>query len=207
MPRFTNSVSSSSTLPPEYARALRALCDRFDPTTCEIRTTSSPVTEEVWQNESFTVYDYEVPAKAIPSDSHWRWNQTKSRKEASLDDAKTSFFKLCPRKRLKRGPLPRGCSLPSYKLWMFEVTLPDQPTLFALWCEKGDETKAKAAELTVIPKLPRKRPPVLLESPPLSGPLILDDFINSDEDAEAPCWLWTPSFMQLLDSQPVPAIW
>lgn len=80
-----------------------------------------------------------VNRKVLPHESHWMWNQSKSRVHKKVTDrCNIKFAKLNPRRIKSRDCVETNKGLPSYKLWIFEVesNLHYGP-LYFLWCEKG----------------------------------------------------------------------
>ena len=74
----------------------------------------------------------------VPCNPHWKWNQAKGRERAILhsENAVIEFFKLIPRRKQCTTHL----SLPSMKLWQYNITMVDSGenrTMF--WCEKGED--------------------------------------------------------------------
>lgn len=77
-----------------------------------------------------------INRRTLPHETHWAWNQSKSKVQFSMEDGtQVKFAKLNPR-RVKSNNI----GLPSYKLWVFEVESPkitSSNSIFFLWCEKG----------------------------------------------------------------------
>lgn len=119
-------------LQPEHLNALETVLTRIN------KNQFTNTTNSICKNDQVTVLSQCISVKSIPSDKHWRWNQTKSKKTVSIPDERVSvsLCKLIPRRRI-----PRTIEvIPSHKLWLLEIRYDNgSPTKFAAWCEKGNK--------------------------------------------------------------------
>lgn len=132
----TKTVSSKEKLLPEYIRAIEFLDSIID----NLESSSiDDISEKIWNEGSVLMFTEQFSARYIPSGDNWRWNQTKSRKQAILlrKKAAVNFFKLSTRKRNTNT----SESIPGFKMWQFEVRLkPKGEPIYVVWCEKGIKT-------------------------------------------------------------------
>merc|ERR1712137_956601 len=126
-------MGSKGKLLPEYSRALKFL----DKVLNNLETSRvDDISEDIWIEGSVMMFKEQFSARHIPSGNNWRWNQTKSRKTAILQEKNVvvNFFKLSTRKR-KNGS---SSAIPGFKMWQFEIKFrPNNDITFVVWCEKG----------------------------------------------------------------------
>merc|ERR1712137_528924 len=116
---------------PEYANAARFLAEAVQN---PIKPTAT-ISPDILYEGNMQKISRPFNAREIPCGDSWRWNQTKSRKDVSLGNARVQFFKLSPR---RKGQSPKGNSLPQMKLWQFKVSAPGEE-YYLLWCERGKQ--------------------------------------------------------------------
>mmetsp|Transcript_16718 Transcript_16718/g.21313 ORF Transcript_16718/g.21313 Transcript_16718/m.21313 type:complete len:235 (-) Transcript_16718:84-788(-) len=132
----TKRITSKERLLPEYIRALEFLDSSLDSL---VATPVEDISDSIWNEGSVLMFVEQFSARYIPSGENWRWNQTKSRKQASLvtKKATVNFFKLSTRKRNTNT----SASIPGFKMWQFEITFqPKGEPIYVVWCEKGIKT-------------------------------------------------------------------
>merc|ERR1712232_430765 len=123
-------------LPPEYKRAFNIISKNF------YSLKNNPqvfISRDILQTNGVQLVHGNITNKDFPKGCFWRWNQTKSRRFAIMDNGKYSvqFAKFTPRRSTKK------CTkeFPSLKLWHFEVNSIDSSIPYhVLWCEKGFKT-------------------------------------------------------------------
>ena len=129
----TKTISSKEKLLPEYIRAIEYLDSVID----DLASSAiDDISEDIWNEGSVLMFTEQFSARFIPSGANWRWNQTKSRKQAVLlrKKAVVNFFKLSTRKRNTNTTE----TIPGFKMWQFEIRLkPKIEPIYVVWCEKG----------------------------------------------------------------------
>ena len=126
---------SNDKLQPEYIRALSVLDTHLHKL---VPSNFTNVNHDIYSQGNLVMFCDSFATRYIPSDTHWRWNQTRSRKSTYLPghNLYINIIKLIPRKR----NVPSTEIVPLYKLWMFELSqTPGSKHPFAtvMWCERG----------------------------------------------------------------------
>src|SRR3990167_1145243 len=68
----------------------------------------------------------------LPKEATWDWAQSNSRVRIAIDEQTTvTFRKLNPRRKTN------GINPPSYKVWLYEISVNGEKDRYFLWCEKG----------------------------------------------------------------------
>merc|ERR1711879_212482 len=97
-----------------------------------------------------------VNRKTLPHEKSWLWNQSKSKTVVPLNETESvTIAKFNPRKH----PRTTIKSQPAYKLWVCQITSPNElyQNLHFLWIEKGKESEAAAPPLVKTVKQPKKK--------------------------------------------------
>ena len=149
----------SEGLPPEFRYCLQVIQDNLHQLEQRKRV---GVDHTVYHTDRIQIFCPPISLTDIPSENHWKWNQTKSRFEVVLAgfNRPASLVKLTARKR-GTSSLP----VPSLKLWLCTIPSCDQleEAITVTWCEKG----------LLVPGSPPGTVP-----PPQSSPRIEDyDFL------------------------------
>ena len=89
---------------------------------------------------------YLLDSSTLPRETNWLWNKSKPTQTYELrDGSSVSFYKLNSRR--KKGE--KMC--PEFKVWIFNVTLPDQSRLSYFYCERGiDITPVTLGDLSFL---------------------------------------------------------
>lgn len=135
-------------LKPEDKRALGVLSITLNERGTNPRNYMS---QDVWINNRVSTFYAPLSTKSIPSDKEWRWNQTRAKKVAYLENfgAHVTFAKLITRKTRSTTQ-----AIPNYKLWHFTLSFNGRnDSTVVLWCEKG-KPESEAAQPTEKPCLP-----------------------------------------------------
>lgn len=129
---------SSTSLPPEFERALERITKYFN-TTITPPINEKLIPDKIWKQSGFAVVVSSVPKiRTIPSGEGWRWNQAKHRYTVNVENSNYSveLTKLVPRKSV-RSTLD---TLPKLKVWKGTILM-ENNNQTVLWCEKGmDQT-------------------------------------------------------------------
>lgn len=128
----TDILQGKDKLQPEHIRAINYLDQKLDSL---VPTDVHSMATDIWNTGCIKMFLEPPVASLIPSESDWRWNQTKARKEAQLvnRNAKIFIHKLIPRKKDKTVTT----NVPKLKLWSFEIQF-GETSKYVLWCERGN---------------------------------------------------------------------
>ena len=107
--------------------------------------TGGVATSQSCRQGEITSFTHQVQVKDIPGGLLWRWNQTRARVLLTNEDGSSiSVAKLRPRKRLTTSKSldfnSMTGTIPSFKLWLFELKRADAFFVSVLWCQIGLQT-------------------------------------------------------------------
>ena len=126
---MSRACKGEHSLPPEFTRALGVMRSQMKGGLQPLASISA----DVWQHGTNHLYSGHFTSRDIPSEAHWRWNQTRAPETLTIDGRTIRVLKLSARPRL-----PGDHRAPSLKLWQFSISQGGcQYAMTLFWCEKG----------------------------------------------------------------------
>ena len=175
-------MTMTDKLTPEQERTLRVFNNNYPNLKhSEIFHVGDVNLDQITITNSKIFVEGKISRKTLPHETHWLWNQSKSKVVVTLNHHESVVITKFNPRRLPKSMLAH----PSFKLWACEINSPRVHSQISLvWCEKGKETPWSPAPLVrspVSPPQPISSPSINQEDPDmvlLSDLSFLRDFID-----------------------------